>query len=192
MARAGMLQQLLRGRRQWLLAPKVPMQPLSSSSSSKGIAPQLNINLALIKKEEMGYFNDIVKHPVTTLQGIGPKHSEQLANLGIKSIQQLADYKFYLLAKSIKTLSQVEEENNRLEGAVMNLDKGVDKQFEHYCLAELVRQPVHALQGISPTGAETFQTLGVKTIEDLAEFKYCKWAEAIVVAAKFEDMKKES
>lgn len=29
-------------------------------------------------------------------------------------------------------------------------------------------------------------SLGVKTVGDLAEFKYCKWAEAFVTAAKFE------
>ena len=32
----------------------------------------------------------------------------------------------------------------------------------------------------------------VKTIEDLADFKYCQWAEAIVVASKFENVKKQS
>lgn len=165
---------------------------VSRGFASKADAPphQLNMNLALIKKEEGGYFSDLATHPVVTLQGIGPKHSEQLHALGLKTLQQLADYKFFHLAKAIHTLSMVEEEESRMEGSVMNLNKGLDKDFEHFPLKALVDQPVHALQGLTPAAGENFQSLGVKTIGDLAEFKYCKWAEAIVSAAKFEEVAK--
>jgi predicted flap endonuclease-1-like 5' DNA nuclease len=143
----------------------------------------------LKKKDEGHYFEELVQQPVTTLQGIGPKHADELSSLGLKTVQQLADYKFFHLAKSMTILAQVEEENGRLEGSIMNLNKGVDKQYEHYPMKEMIQQPVHALQGISPAAGETFHSLGVKTVADLAEFKYCKWAEAIVVAAKFEERK---
>jgi nucleotidyltransferase/DNA polymerase involved in DNA repair len=159
--------------------------------ASKTAPPhQLNVNLALVKKEEGDNFSNLVKHPVMTLQGIGPKHSEQLQALGITTIQQLADYKFFHLAKSIQILSKVEEDDGRMEGSIMNLNKGLDKEFEHYSLKDLVEQPVHALQGLTPAAGETFQSMGVKTIGDLAEFKYCKWAEAIVSAAKLEEVMK--
>eukprot|EP00980_Cylindrotheca_fusiformis_P002386 scaffold558_cov111-Cylindrotheca_fusiformis.AAC.4 len=165
---------------------------LASKASTTTPPPvhQLNINLAVVKKEEGQSFNELVTHPVTTLQGIGPKHSEQLESLGIKTIQKLADYKFFHLAKAIQTLSDAEEENSRMEGSAMNLNKGLDKAFEHYSLQELLQQPVYALNGLTPAAGETFQMLGVKTIAELAEFKYCKWAEAIVTAARFEEEQK--
>ena len=122
-----------------------------------------------------------------TLQGIGPKHSEQLEQLGMKTVKQLADYKFYHLSKAIETLAETEEKGNRFETSLQNLNKGLDKEFENYALQDLLDQPVHALQGLTPKAGETFASLGVKTIGDLANFKYCQWAEAIVTVAKFEE-----
>jgi predicted flap endonuclease-1-like 5' DNA nuclease len=124
---------------------------------------------------------------VEILQGIGPKHAEELKSLNLKTIQHLADYKFFHLARSITTLAKVEEEEGRLDNALMNLDKGVDKAYEQKSLNDLLHEPVHVLQGISPTAGETLSSLGVKTVQDLSNFKYCLWAEAITVAAKFED-----
>lgn len=159
--------------------------PLRSFSSQP--PHQLNINSALKKKDEGHYFNELIDQPATTLQGIGPKHAQDLSKLGLKTIAKLADYKFFHLARSMVTLANVEEENGRLEVATMNLNKGLDKEFEHLPLSEMIQQPLHVLQGITPAAEEVFQSLGVKTVSDLAEFKYCKWAEAIMAAAKFEE-----
>lgn len=157
-------------------------------------SPQLNINKALMKSKEEQYFHELIDQPVTTLQGIGPKHADELSSLGLKTIRQLADYKFFHLAKSITILAETEELNGRppeevgsTSSSSMNLNKGVDKKFEHYPLQDMIQQPVHALQGLTPTAGDTFQSLGVRTVADLADFKYCKWAEAITIAAKFEE-----
>ena len=69
----------------------------------------------------------------------------------------------------------------------MNVNRGLDKECENLSFGEIIQQPVHALQGITVAKADVFASLGVKTIEDLASFKYCQWAEAIRVAAKFEE-----
>jgi hypothetical protein len=46
---------------------------------------------------------------------------------------------------------------------------------------------VHVLKRIHlDTGGAALNSLGVKTVGDLAQFKHCRWAEAIVVASKFE------
>ncbi|CAJ1945108.1 unnamed protein product [Cylindrotheca closterium] len=145
-----------------------------------------NINFALIKAEEVKSFRELKDHPVGTLQGIGPKYAGELEKLGLKTIQQMADYKFYHLAKCIKTLAQTEETGNRLESSKMNLESGLIKEFEPYALKDLLEQPIHALQGLSPAADKTFDALGVKTIEQFADFKYFHWAEAIVTAAKWE------
>lgn len=147
----------------------------------------MNINFAIIKAEEGKPFSELKDHPVETLQGIGPVHSEWLEQLGIKTIQQMADYKFYHLSKAISTLAQKEEPGSRIETSQLNLNKGLDKEFEPYALLDLLEQPVHALSGLTPKAGETFASLGVKNIGDLANFKYCQWAEAIATAAKFEE-----
>lgn len=147
---------------------------------------QLNIGKALKKSGERQSFQHLTKQPVETLQGIGPKHAEELHSLNLKTIEQLAEFKFFKLARSITTLAKVEDEGGRLEDTLMNLDKGLDKAFEAKSLNELVDEPVHVLQGISERAGETLGSLGVKTVKDLSTFKYCEWAEAIVVAAKFE------
>jgi predicted flap endonuclease-1-like 5' DNA nuclease len=164
------------------------------STARRGTQPQratlatFNINNALKKSGEGDSFQDLVSQPVTALQGIGPKHGQELESLGLKTIQQLADYKFFHLAKSVTVLAETEEANERTEDAVMNLHKGIDKEFQELPLAELIKQPLHALKGISPAGGELLQSMGAKTVADLATFKYCQWAEAIVVAARFEDI----
>lgn len=147
-----------------------------------------NINKALKKAEEGDSFQDLTKQPVTTLQGIGPKHAEELESLSLKTIEQLANYKFFHLARSLTTLAASEEVDGRSDDSVMNFNKGIDKECQDLPLSQLIEQPTHALKGIHPdTSGQTFQSLGVKTIKDLASFKYCQRAEAIVVAARFEE-----
>lgn len=151
---------------------------------------QLNVNNALKKADEGLYFNDLAgpQSPVTTLQGIGPKHAQGLESLGLDSMEKLANCKFFHLARSLVTLAATEEDGGRAEASTMNVNKGLDKEYEHFPLRDLIRLPVHALQGISEAKGEVWTSLGVKTVEDLAEFKYCKWAEALTVVAKYEEV----
>eukprot|EP00526_Cylindrotheca_closterium_P022866 CAMPEP_0113643018 /NCGR_PEP_ID=MMETSP0017_2-20120614/22606_1 /TAXON_ID=2856 /ORGANISM="Cylindrotheca closterium" /LENGTH=175 /DNA_ID=CAMNT_0000554485 /DNA_START=86 /DNA_END=613 /DNA_ORIENTATION=- /assembly_acc=CAM_ASM_000147 len=166
---------------------RIPTFRTSFRCFSSAADHQLNINFAIIKAEEGKSFSELKDHPVLTLQGIGPKHSEELEQLGMKTIQQMADYKFYHLSKAIATLAPTEETGNRIETSQLNLNRGLIKEFEPYALQDLLEQPVHALQGLTPKAGERFASLGVKNVGDLANFKYCRWAEAIVTAAKFEE-----
>lgn len=70
----------------------------------------------------------------------------------------------------------------------MNIKKAVDKAYENKSLKELVSAPVDALQGISANDAKLLkEAFNVKTIEDLANLKYVKWAQAIVTLASVEE-----
>jgi hypothetical protein len=54
-------------------------------------------------------------------------------------------------------------------------------------LSELVNAPVSALQGVSEGDAELLdKAFNVKTIKDLANLKYVRWAQAIVTLADTE------
>ncbi len=69
----------------------------------------------------------------------------------------------------------------------MNINKAVDKAFEGKSLRELANAPVSALQGVSENDAKLLlEAFNVKTIGDLANLKYVKWAQAIVALADTE------
>ena len=70
----------------------------------------------------------------------------------------------------------------------MNLNKALDKNYENKSFKDLVASPVSALQGISDTDAKYLSdAFNVKTIGDLANLKYVKWAQAIVELATAEE-----
>lgn len=66
----------------------------------------------------------------------------------------------------------------------MNLNKALDKAYEGKSLKELADAPVAALAGVSEADAELLlKAFNVKTIRDLAQLKYVRWAQGIVSLA---------
>merc|ERR1712150_74883 len=106
---------------------------------------------------------------------------------GFKTVRDLATYKFYLIANAIKTLAATE--STRPEGSIMNIDHAVDKDFEAKSLTELLEAPLSALEGLTGKADAVLKELHVTTIGDLADFKYCKWAGAIIELSKYEELK---
>ncbi len=69
----------------------------------------------------------------------------------------------------------------------MNINKAVDKAYESKSLMEILSSPVSALQGVSDGDAKLLEeAFNVKTVKDLAELKYVKWARAILDLAETE------
>lgn len=69
----------------------------------------------------------------------------------------------------------------------MNINNAVDKSYEGKSFKELADAPVGALQGVSEGDANLLkEAFNVKTIKDLAELKYVKWAQAIATLAEVE------
>ena len=134
----------------------------------------LNVSEALMKADEAKHFTDIKDAHVSTLQGIGEVAAEVAEEMGVSTVSELAAYKYFHMARSIKTLAETETEGGRLEGSVMNIDNAVDKEWEAKSLKEIVDAPVDALQGISEGAAKLLGSLGVKTVGDLADSKYCR------------------
>jgi hypothetical protein len=149
----------------------------------------LNCAAALMKDDEGKHFAELVDAPVQTLQGIGPHAERVLEDLGCSTIKDLAKYKFFLLARALKTLSETEHHTSRPDSSVMNVDKAVDKDFETKTLTEIVAAPVSSLEGLSEKAGELLVALGCKSVEKLATCKYFCWAEAIVCASQYEESK---
>ncbi len=69
----------------------------------------------------------------------------------------------------------------------MNINKAVIKAFEDKTLKEIASAPVSALQGVSEGDAEHLMAaFNVKTVRDLANLKYVRWAQSIVALADTE------
>ena len=62
-----------------------------------------------------------------------------------------------------------------------DIAKFVDKAYEDKSFGDIAAAPVDALQGVSAADAAALQqAFGIKTVADLANNKYVKWAQAIV------------
>ncbi|QNE76251.1 hypothetical protein F0344_17940 [Streptomyces finlayi] len=64
--------------------------------------------------------------------------------------------------------------------ASINLDKVLDKAWADKSLPEVLTAPISALKGVSDRDGELLQeAFGVKTVADLADLKYVRWAQAL-------------
>ena len=66
----------------------------------------------------------------------------------------------------------------------ININKALDKAWESKTLAEIADAPPSALAGLSEAHDKALAAVGIKTIKDLAEWKYVGWARAIVELSK--------
>lgn len=68
----------------------------------------------------------------------------------------------------------------------ININKAVDKAWESKTLKEIAHAPPSALQGLTPEHDKILAQVGIKTVRDLAEWKYATWARAIARLAELE------
>jgi predicted flap endonuclease-1-like 5' DNA nuclease len=149
----------------------------------------LNCNGLLMKADEGSHFSALVDAPLTKMEGIGSMSEDVLSGLGCETIKDLATYKFFLLARALVVLAGTEEAGKRDVSSAMNIDKAVDKEWEHKSLMEIAKAPLSALEGLTHKANESFKAMHIHTIADLADWKFAKRAEAIVEASKFEHTK---
>lgn len=158
------------------------------SSSTPPASHTLNINEALKKEHEVKSLKELVEQDVSILQGIGPVHLKALNDLGVKTIRELADYKYFHRARAVVNLVDAEQDSGRLPDASMNLNKLLMKGFEEKSLSEIAEAPVIALEGLTQEKARTLELqFRVLTVKDLAALNYCRWAESLVRLAPLEE-----
>lgn len=164
----------------------------TSSSSGSFDGHTLNCSKALKKADEGRFFSDLMNDPVSTLEGIGPDRSEALVFLGVHTIKDLSNYKHFHIARAIETMAKTEIAGDRPVGSIMNINEGVDKEYETKSLQEIADAPVSALMGIGDKKSEAWKHMGVVTVRDLANLKYCRWAESIVALSGCEDKNEQA
>jgi len=131
--------------------------------------------------------SQIIKLPPSALEGLADKADGMLAAFKITTIEELANWKFYKISKSIAILAGTEEKGKRLEGSKANINAALDKEYEHASFKDMLKAKVSALQGLAEWADNTLAPLHVKTINDLARWKYAEWASALVELAKYEN-----
>mmetsp|Transcript_36078 Transcript_36078/g.64518 ORF Transcript_36078/g.64518 Transcript_36078/m.64518 type:complete len:215 (-) Transcript_36078:8-652(-) len=146
---------------------------------------KMNIRNALMKEFEGRRLGALVAEPVTVLEGIGEKREAALADLGIKTIQQLGNWKHHRIAKAIVALAATEAEDAGDAGE-LNLNKALCKAYEKCSLKEVVAAPPSALEGLTEKSDEALKMLNIDSVGDLGTCKWAVWAEAIVILSAFD------
>ncbi|MHA6792665.1 hypothetical protein ACVGVM_03970 [Pseudonocardia bannensis] len=66
----------------------------------------------------------------------------------------------------------------------MKFGKLVDKAWEDKTASEILKAPPSAMEGLTEKHDEQLQAFGIKTIEDLANWKYARRASALAALAE--------
>ncbi|MFT3776517.1 MAG: hypothetical protein QM820_65080 [Minicystis sp.] len=69
----------------------------------------INVNKAVDKAYETKSLKEICDAPVAAIEGLTEEHGKLLAQLGIKTIRDLGEWKFANWARAIVELSKLEE-----------------------------------------------------------------------------------
>eukprot|EP00931_Biecheleriopsis_adriatica_P094526 TRINITY_DN68161_c0_g1_i1.p1 TRINITY_DN68161_c0_g1~~TRINITY_DN68161_c0_g1_i1.p1 ORF type:complete len:189 (+),score=49.34 TRINITY_DN68161_c0_g1_i1:52-567(+) len=152
--------------------------PKKAKTSGKP-AYVLNLNRYLVKDMETLSLHDIAFKPVAALQGLAALGTEALNHRGVKTILDLANWKFYKFAKALVVLEGGEECGARDDAGEMNCNKMLDKKWETKSISEILDAPVSALSGLTEKDDELFAKVHVKSVRDLGKWKFANWAEAM-------------
>jgi len=153
----------------------------------KEIVHTLNINGALDKAHENKPLREVIKLPPSALQGLAEKADEIFARYGMKTIEDMANWKFYNYAVAINDLTKYEHKGERDASSRQNITKAVDQEHLKSSLKDLVKAPLSAFKGLTKEANEHFSPLGAcRTIGELAKWKYFNMAAAITQLAACE------
>jgi len=147
---------------------------------------KFNVNKALDKAHEGKRFSEVIQLPPSSLEGISPHSDPMFKSLRINTIQDLGNWKHFKVSRALAALANTEEKDKRAANSVMNINKCIDKEHHTKTLGELVAAPVSALNGLAEWSDEALGKMKIKSIKDLAGWKYPIYAEAMNVLAEFE------
>jgi len=153
---------------------------------------KLNANKALDKEHELKSLTEIVGLPPSALQGLAEKADKKLAMFEppVETIKDLGDFKYYKLARAIKTLAAEERKGDQNRRFKLNTN-AIDPGYNVKSFKEMLKLPVGVLRGIDKELVGVMRTgiagCGkIKTLKNLADYKYARWAEALSVLSKYQ------
>lgn len=150
------------------------------------VAYVLNLNEAVDKAWESKSLTEIAEAPISALQGLAEWTDAEFAKLGLSSISELGNWKFFLWARALCKLAETEQADKRREGCLMNVNNAVDKAHRGKALNDVLNLPPSALRGLAEWVDEVLGKLKIKTIQQLGTWKFAEWANAIAVLMPLE------
>jgi len=138
-------------------------------------------NILGIKYFDKGYekvsYSELVEAPVSAIRGVSETDLDDLKkSLRVKTVGDLANNKYVQIAQALHAFSSIST-------------KILDKSFESEEFENLGRLPVDAISGISKRGSKMLKrSLGIDTIEELAENRYVKIAQIVDTMATLESI----
>mmetsp|Transcript_17104 Transcript_17104/g.33493 ORF Transcript_17104/g.33493 Transcript_17104/m.33493 type:complete len:300 (-) Transcript_17104:131-1030(-) len=150
---------------------------------------KMNISHVVDKESAEKNLHDVIEDKPSVLSGLGEVADEILAAVHIKTVKDLANWKFGKIARAILVLAELEEEGKRPEGSNLNIDNALDAEFEQKSFKDMVDLPVSALQGLPERVNDILKRHHIDTIGKLGKWKYLREAEALVTLAAFEETK---
>lgn len=158
-------------------------------AAGSGQSGRINLNFVLVKKVETSTLHEIVDMPVDALQGLAGLGTAALNHRGVVTVRDLANWKYYKIAKAFVTLRAAAEETvEPSPDTVMNVNKALIKAWETKSSEEILAAPLSALQGLTTVDDENFKKARVTSIEQLGKWKFAHWAEAISDLAEYENL----
>jgi len=148
----------------------------------------MNVNGMLVEAHQGTPLRNLVNLPITVLKGISEKQAKVLSSdFKVRTVRDLANWKFYIIAKSIQALTEVEEINGRQDTSLQNINDALDQEFEKQTMTTIMEQKTEVLQGVGKVlQVHMSKKLGITTMQELANFKPAKYAAALVVLADYE------
>jgi len=148
----------------------------------------MNVNGALVKAHQGTPLRNVVNLPVSVLKAISEEQAKVLSeNFKVRTVRDLANWKFYQIANSMLALAEVEEKNGRQDTSLQNINDAVDKEFEKKSIATIMEQKTEVLQGVGKfLQVQMSKKIGINTMKELANFKPAKYAAALVALADYE------
>lgn len=128
---------------------------------------RININKAVDKSFENKSLKEIADAPVSALEGLGKSIDKALAPVGITSLRGFATWSTGLLANSLVALSASDKK----------------AEYDGRSVKDVLASSLSEFDGINPDLALALSRQNLKTVQDLATWKYLGWARAITELA---------
>ncbi|KAJ9452274.1 hypothetical protein DIPPA_26531 [Diplonema papillatum] len=131
-------------------------------------APMINLNKIIHRDFRKASLHDIIYGPPSVLRGLSGSE-RTLAAYGINSVQDLANWQPYRVAKALKVAADDGEElNGRAPGCHMNIQRALDSRQASASFGSMLELPLSALVALGTRADEDFQQFGLTRIVDLA------------------------
>lgn len=146
----------------------------------------MNINHAVTKEYHDKTLKEVLDAPIHALLGLGHVAEVELAALGLKTVRDLGNWRFFHIASAICALADTEDEGFPAQKSRVNIREALHMEHESKTLKEVMQLPPSALNMFPHKADEVLKHLRIQTIKSLGNRKVLKWAAAMVALEQYE------